>query len=75
MTFNLGAVAFSSTHLKSTIKVQDHPAEKHVSLGPSDSYTGVLQSTLTYQPLTTAGQEKFNQSFCIPLLHFSKSNY
>ena len=27
MTFNLGAVAFSSTHLKSTIKVQDHPAE------------------------------------------------
>ena len=27
MTFDLGAVAFSSTHWKSTIKVQAHPAE------------------------------------------------
>ena len=41
MTFNLGAVAFSSTHWKSTIKVQDHPAELNICLGHSDSYTGV----------------------------------
>ena len=27
MTLNFGAVAFSSTHWKSTIKVQAHPAE------------------------------------------------
>ena len=32
------------------IKVQDHPAELNNScLGPSDSYTGALQSTLTCQ--------------------------
>ena len=58
MTFNLGAVAFSSTHLKSTIKVQAHPAELNICLGHSDSYTGVLQSTLMRPPLTTSGQGK-----------------
>ena len=48
--FNLGAIAFKSTHQKTTIKVQDHPAELNNScLGPSDSYTGALQSTLTCQ--------------------------
>ena len=32
------------------IKVEDHPAELNNScLGPSDSYTGALQSTLTCQ--------------------------
>ena len=62
MTFNLGAVAFSSTHLKSTIKVQDHPAELNICLGHSDSYTGVKQSTLTSQPLNTSGQGKYNQT-------------
>ena len=62
MTFNLGAVAFSSTHRKSTIKVQDHPAELNICLGHSDSYTGVKQSTSKRQPLNTAGQGKNNQS-------------
>ena len=60
MTFNLGAVAFSSTHWKSTIKVQDHPAELNICLGHSDSYTGVKQSTLMCQPLTTSGQGKLS---------------
>ena len=32
MTFNLGAFAFSSTHWKSTIKVQDHPAELNIHI-------------------------------------------
>ena len=62
MIFNLATVAFSSTHLKSTIKVQDHPAELNISLGHSDSYTGVKQSTLTTQPLNTSGQGKYNQT-------------
>ena len=62
MTFNLGAVAFSSTHWKSTIKVQDHPAELNICLGHSDSYAGVKQSTLTSQPLNTSGQGKYNQT-------------
>ena len=56
--FKLSAVAFKSTHWKSTIKVQDHPAELNICLGHSDSYTGVLQSTLMRPPLTTSGQGK-----------------
>ena len=30
MTFDLGAVAFSSTHWKSTIEVKDQPAELNI---------------------------------------------
>ena len=58
--FKLSAVAFKSTHRKSTIKVQDHPAELNICLGHSDSYTGVKQSTLMCQPLTTSGQGKLS---------------
>ena len=58
--FKLSAVDFKSTHWKSTIKVQDHPAEINICLGHSDSYTGVKQSTLICQPLTTSGQGKIS---------------
>ena len=41
--------------------MQDHPAELNNScLGPSDSYAGVSQSTLTRRPLSTSGQEKYD---------------
>ena len=67
MTFDLGAGAFSSIHLKSTIEVQDHPAELNICLGHSDSCTGVLQSTLMCQQLITSGQGKYNHSICLPI--------
>ena len=45
--------------------MQDHPAEQKMHVfGHSDSYTGVLQSTLVFQPLTTSGQLK------VPSLEF-----
>ena len=45
--------------------MQDHPAELVLRLGHSDSYTGVSQSTLMRQLLTTSGQGNITKE-CLP---------
>ena len=62
MTFNLGAVAFSSTHWKSTIKVQAHPAELNMLVKvPQTAIKGAYNQLRQGRPLTTSGQVKYNQ--------------